>query len=39
MEKVIYVVRHCKATGQAPEWELTEQGQQQAQDLAAFFCR
>ncbi|APC50000.1 histidine phosphatase family protein [Virgibacillus halodenitrificans] len=37
MSKLIYVVRHCKAEGQEPEAPLTEQGKQQANQLAAFF--
>ncbi|WP_233879812.1 histidine phosphatase family protein [Virgibacillus halodenitrificans] len=37
MNKLIYVVRHCKAEGQEPEAPLTEQGKQQANQLAAFF--
>lgn len=35
--KTLYLVRHCSATGQAPEAELTETGHQQAQQLATFF--
>lgn len=37
LEKVIYLVRHCRASGQAPEAELTQEGEQQAQELAEFF--
>ena len=33
----LYIVRHCEATGQAPEAPLTVQGTQQAQQLAEFF--
>ncbi|EFM10666.1 Phosphoglycerate mutase [Paenibacillus curdlanolyticus YK9] len=32
----IYVVRHCKAEGQAPDAPLTAAGVQQAEQLAAF---
>ena len=35
--KTLYIVRHCSATGQSPEAELTETGHQQAQELASFF--
>lgn len=35
--KTIYLVRHCSATGQPPEAELSELGHQQAQDLVTFF--
>lgn len=35
--KTLYLVRHCSATGQAAEAELTETGHQQAQQLATFF--
>ncbi|ANU14249.1 histidine phosphatase family protein [Planococcus halocryophilus] len=37
MDKTIYLIRHCQATGQAPEAELTEIGKKQAKDLAEFF--
>lgn len=37
MEKLIYLVRHCQATGQAPEAALTEDGERQALELAAYF--
>ncbi|MFD2637936.1 histidine phosphatase family protein [Piscibacillus salipiscarius] len=37
MEQVIYLVRHCKATGQDPDCELTSQGYEQSQQLASFF--
>lgn len=37
LEKLIYLVRHCQATGQAPEAALTEEGEKQALDLAVFF--
>jgi 2,3-bisphosphoglycerate-dependent phosphoglycerate mutase len=35
--KNIYVVRHCKADGQAPNAGLTESGVRQAEELAAIF--
>lgn len=37
MGKVLYLVRHCQATGQAPEAELTSRGEEQAQELSRFF--
>lgn len=37
MEKVIYIVRHCSAEGQAPHAELTAEGILQADQLVAFF--
>ncbi|TWT27433.1 histidine phosphatase family protein [Planomicrobium sp. CPCC 101110] len=37
MEKTLYLVRHCKAAGQAPEAPLTPKGQEQAKSLAGFF--
>lgn len=37
MGKLIYLVRHCQAAGQAPEAELTAKGEEQAQELARFF--
>ncbi len=36
MEKTIYLIRHCQATGQAPDAELTELGKVQAKELALF---
>lgn len=36
MDKTIYLIRHCQATGQAPDAELTETGRAQAQELAEF---
>ncbi|MGH2316642.1 histidine phosphatase family protein [Planococcus sp. SE5232] len=36
MDKIIYLIRHCQATGQSPDAELTEAGRKQAQDLAEF---
>ncbi|QKS69714.1 histidine phosphatase family protein [Paenalkalicoccus suaedae] len=38
MNKTIYLVRHCKAEGQAPEAVLTKEGVIQAEELAAFFA-
>ncbi|EPD49725.1 hypothetical protein HMPREF1210_03172 [Paenisporosarcina sp. HGH0030] len=35
--KTLYLVRHCSATGQAAEAELSDTGIEQAQKLAAFF--
>ncbi|CAM3165586.1 histidine phosphatase family protein [Paenibacillus lupini] len=35
--KNIYVVRHCKADGQAPNAGLTESGVRQAEELATIF--
>lgn len=35
--KKIYIVRHCKAEGQASESPLTEKGFEQANELATFF--
>ncbi|CEG21681.1 phosphoglycerate mutase GpmB [Planococcus massiliensis] len=37
MRKKIFLVRHCQATGQAPEAGLTAGGAEQAQQLAQFF--
>lgn len=37
MGKLIYFVRHCRAAGQAPEAQLTKEGEEQAQELARFF--
>ncbi|MFC4777323.1 histidine phosphatase family protein [Paenibacillus sp. GCM10023252] len=34
--KTIYLIRHCKATGQEPEAELTLEGQEQAKKLSEF---
>lgn len=36
MEKVVYLVRHCQASGQETEAELTDEGKKQAQGLADF---
>jgi len=35
----IYLIRHCQATGQAPEALLTQIGQQQAIALADWLCK
>ncbi|WP_261129835.1 histidine phosphatase family protein [Bacillus sp. Marseille-Q3570] len=35
--KNLYLVRHCKAEGQPPESPLTEEGCNQAEELAEFF--
>ena len=35
--KVVYLVRHCEATGQGSDCVLTEKGQRQAKELAEFF--
>ena len=35
--KTYYVIRHCEATGQAPDAPLTKQGYKQADALAGFF--
>ncbi|MFS0577316.1 histidine phosphatase family protein [Sporosarcina sp. 179-K 3D1 HS] len=37
MEKTVYLVKHCQATGQQPEAELTEEGKEQAKELHRFF--
>ena len=37
MNKTIYLLRHCEATGQNPEAELTEKGKEQAEKLIHFF--
>lgn len=37
VEKVIYIVRHCEATGQSPHAKLTEEGERQTKELAQFF--
>jgi 2,3-bisphosphoglycerate-dependent phosphoglycerate mutase len=36
MHKTLYVIRHCKATGQQPEAELSTEGTVQAKTLAHF---
>jgi 2,3-bisphosphoglycerate-dependent phosphoglycerate mutase len=35
--KTIYLVRHCSATGQEPDAELSDLGLQQADELVSFF--
>lgn len=37
MKKTFYLIRHCRATGQAPDAELTLEGRQQAEALTDFF--
>ncbi|KON82920.1 phosphoglycerate mutase [Rossellomorea marisflavi] len=37
MNKTIYLVRHCKAEGQAPDARLTREGKEQADRVTAFF--
>lgn len=37
MEKIIYIVRHCSAEGQAPDAKLTAEGVLQANQLVEFF--
>lgn len=37
MDKTLYLVRHCRAEGQAPDAELTEEGRKQSGELAGFF--
>jgi 2,3-bisphosphoglycerate-dependent phosphoglycerate mutase len=37
MSQVLYLVRHCQATGQKPDAPLTETGKQQAISLADWF--
>lgn len=37
MQKTFYLIRHCKATGQAPDAELTAEGRKQAEALTEFF--
>jgi 2,3-bisphosphoglycerate-dependent phosphoglycerate mutase len=39
MNQVLYLVRHCQATGQEPEAPLTEIGQQRAIALANRLCK
>jgi 2,3-bisphosphoglycerate-dependent phosphoglycerate mutase len=38
MEKRLYIVRHCKATGQEVTAPLTEEGERQAEELVDFFA-
>lgn len=37
MKKTFYLIRHCKASGQEPDAELTAEGRDQAERLAEFF--
>lgn len=37
MLKTFYLIRHCKAKGQAPDAELTAEGREQAEALTVFF--
>ncbi|WP_188207245.1 histidine phosphatase family protein [Alkalibacillus aidingensis] len=37
MTKNIFIIRHCKADGQAPEAKLTTHGEKQAEELVDFF--
>ena len=37
MEKIIYVIRHCSAEGQAADADLTAEGILQAEKLVQFF--
>ncbi|NOU96967.1 histidine phosphatase family protein [Paenibacillus sp. LMG 31456] len=37
--QIVYLIRHCKATGQAADAELTGEGWLQAEKLAAFLNR
>lgn len=37
MKKTFYLVRHCQATGQEPDAELTAEGHRQAEALTDFF--
>jgi|SRR5690625_2792422 len=39
MKKFIYIVRHCQAEGQAPDASLTEEGFEQAEEVAQFFAQ
>lgn len=36
MNKTIYIIRHCEATGQDSDATLTEKGKEQAKELAVF---
>jgi len=38
MDKTLYIVRHCQATGQHPDAPLTPQGERQAARLADYFA-
>src|SRR5690625_2787311 len=37
MNKLIYIIRHCKAEGQSPHASLTDEGFRQAEEVAQFF--
>ncbi|MFS0575426.1 histidine phosphatase family protein [Sporosarcina sp. 179-K 3D1 HS] len=37
MDKTIYLVKHCQATGQEQKAELTGEGKEQAKELVRFF--
>ena len=37
MDKTVYLVMHCQATGQERDAELTEEGKEQAKELRRFF--
>lgn len=37
MGKTVYMVRHCQATGQELQAELTDKGIEQAKELMRFF--
>ena len=39
MNKKVYIVRHCEATGQPPESPLTETGFKQAKELTEFLSK
>mgnify|MGYP001207944668 CR=1 FL=1 len=39
MKQFIYIVRHCQAEGQAPDASLTEEGFEQAEEVAQFFAQ
>ncbi|QJC50790.1 histidine phosphatase family protein [Paenibacillus albicereus] len=38
MDKTIYLIRHARASGQEPQAELTAEGREQAERLAAFLA-
>lgn len=37
LDKILYLVRHCRAAGQAPDAELTEEGRAQSEELGRLF--
>jgi 2,3-bisphosphoglycerate-dependent phosphoglycerate mutase len=37
MNKTLYIVRHCEATGQSKESKLTKEGENQSLQLLKFF--